>query len=258
MWATVLMLALWMATDPVRLIIATFLVSRPRPLQSLFAYWLGGVVGGVASSVGVLIALRDVATPILHDITSFVAACTGGYVRVALGVLALLFAARIAARMLKRQPVGVPVSVAATSTVALQPRPSRIVQLRTALRQYTPPVLSRLTASVWHALETGSPRVAFVVGMATALPPIEYQAALTTILASGAAIGAQLGASIMFLVVVLAAVEIVLISYVAAPHKTQAFILQLQNWMRAVGRKLLPVSSAVAGVFLVYSGMGAI
>jgi Sap, sulfolipid-1-addressing protein len=258
MWAIVLMLALWMAIDPVRLVVATFLISRPRPIKSLFAYWLGGMVGGVASSVGVLIALRDIATPILHDITSFVAACTGGYVRVALGVLALLFAVRIGARMLRREPVGVAMDVAATSAVALQPRLSRIVHLRTALQQHTPEALIRLTTSVWHALEEGSPRVAFVAGLATALPPIEYQAALTTILASGAAIGAQLGASIMFLVLVLAAVEIVLISYVAAPEKTQVFILQLQNWMRAVGGKHIPVSSAVVGVYLVFSGMGAI
>jgi hypothetical protein len=62
----------------------------------------------------------------------------------------------------------------------------------------------------------------------------------------------------MFLMVVLAAVEIVLVSYVAAPDKTQAFILRLKNWMRVVGRKLLPVSTAIAGVFLVYSGMGAV
>jgi hypothetical protein len=258
MWATVFVLALWMATDPVRLIIATFLVSRPRPLQSLFAYWAGGVVGGVASSVGVLIALRDVATPILHDITSFVAACTGGYVRVALGVIALLFALRVGAGMLRQQPAGVAMDAASPSAVALEPRPSRLLQFRTTLQQHTPEALTRLTARIWHALEDGSPRVAFVAGLATALPPIEYQAALTTILASGAAIGAQLGASIMFLVVVLAAVEIVLVSYVVAPEKTQAFILKMQNWMRAVGGKLLPVSSAVAGVFLVFSGMGAI
>lgn len=258
MWATVFMLALWMATDPVRLFIATFLVSRPRPLQSLFSYWVGGMVGGVASSVGVLIALRDVATPILHDITSFVAACTGGYVRITLGVVALLFALRIGAGMLRPQPVGMAMDTATTSAVALEPRPSRIVQLRATLQRYTPEALTRLTALVWHALEGGSPRVAFVAGMATALPPVEYQAALTTILASGAGIAAQLGASIMFLVVVLAAVEIVLVSYVAAPDKTQAFILKLKNWMRVVGRKLLPVSTAMIGVFLMYSGMGAI
>jgi hypothetical protein len=100
--------------------------------------------------------------------------------------------------------------------------------------------------------------VVFVARLATAWPPVECQPALTTIFASGAAIGAQLCASIMFLVVVLAAVEIVLISYLVAPEKAQAFILQLQNRMRAVTGKLLPVSSAATGVFLVFGGMGAI
>jgi hypothetical protein len=256
MWVTVLFLALWMATDPVRLVIATYLISRPQPLQSLFAYWLGGIVGGVASSVGVLIALRDIATPILHDMTSFVAACTGGYVRIALGVLALVFAAWIGARMLR--PVGQAIDVAATSALAPQPHPSHIEQLRTALQPYIPDIFIRLTASVWRAFEAGSPRVVFVAGLATALPLIEYQAALTTILASRAAIAVQLGASIMFLVVVLAAVEIVLISYVAAPEKTKTVMVHLQNWMRAARGKIVPVSSAAAGVFLLCSGISAI
>jgi Sap-like sulfolipid-1-addressing protein len=253
MWAAVLMLALWLATDPLRLLIAIFLISRPRPIQSLFAYWLGGMVGGLISSIVVLIALRDVATPILHDITSFISAYTSGYVRVALGVLALLFAAWIGARMLRREPVG----FLASSTVA-PPRPSRILHLRTTLQQYAPEALSRRAASVWRGLEDGAPRVAFVVGLATALPPIEYQAVLTTILASEASVGEQLGASVMFLVIVLATVEIMLISYVMAPEKTRALILELQNQMRALRGKLLPVSSAVAGVFLVFSGMGSI
>ena len=48
MWGTVLALALWIATDPTRLVIVVVLMSRPRTRHNLLAYWLGGVVAGIA------------------------------------------------------------------------------------------------------------------------------------------------------------------------------------------------------------------
>jgi hypothetical protein len=47
MWVTVLVLGLMAATDPVRIGIAALLISRPRPLRNLLAFWLGGMATGI-------------------------------------------------------------------------------------------------------------------------------------------------------------------------------------------------------------------
>ncbi len=259
MWATVLALALWMAVnDPVRLVIATFLVTRERPLPNLIAYWVGGAGGGIVSSIAVIFFLRDIAAPIMHTVTSTVSDLTGGYVRITLGIVALLFAAKIAAQMLRRQPVSVAMDAVSPSAVALQPRTPVLEQLRGVLQRLTPATISRLTARIWHALGSGSPRVSFVAGIMTALPPIEHQAALTTIMASDEGLGAQLGASIMFVLVVMATLEVVLVSYLLSPTKTQDFILRLQGWLRTIGKRFLPLTVGAMGVMMVFSGMGGI
>lgn len=259
MWATVLVLAIWMATnDPVRLVIATFLVTRERPLPNLIAYWVGGAGGGIVASIAVIVFLRDYAMPIMHSVTATVADLTGGYVRIGLGIVALLFAAKIGANMLRRQPVGVPMDAVTPSAVAIAPRPPVMEQVRALARRLTPPVIARTSARVWHALGSGSPKVSFVAGIMTALPPIEHQAALTTIMASHESLGAQLGASIMFVLVVMATLEIVLVSYLVSPTKTEHGIARLQTFTRTFGSKLLPLMAAGTGVMLIFTGMGGI
>lgn len=259
MWATVFLLALWMATnDPVRMIIATFLVTRERPLPNLVAYWVGGAGAGIVVSIAVIFFLRDLAAPIMYSVTSTVQDLTGGYVRIALGVIALMFAAKIAAQMLRRQPVGVPMDAVSPSAVAVQSRSPLLEQVRMVLERLTPPAISRLSARIWQALGSGSPRVSFVAGIMTALPPIEHQAALTTILASHEGLGAQLGAAIMFVLVVMATLEVVLVSYVLSPMRTKNGIARLQNFTRTFGKKLFPLMAASTGVILIFSGMGGI
>ncbi len=44
---TVLVLALAMATDPMRLGVTLLLISRPRPVLNLLVYWLGVMFVGV-------------------------------------------------------------------------------------------------------------------------------------------------------------------------------------------------------------------
>ncbi|WP_186274630.1 GAP family protein [Mycobacterium kubicae] len=248
-----------MATnDPVRLVIATFLVTRERPLPNLIAYWIGGAGAGIVVSVAVIFFLRDIAAPMMYSVTSTVGDLTGGYVRVALGVIALLFAVKIAAQMFRRQLVGVPMDAVNPSAVTLQPRTSVVEQLRIALQRLTPPAITRLSARIWHALGAGSPRVSFVAGIMTALPPIEHQAALTTILASHEGLAAQLTAAIMFVLVVMATLEVVLVSYLVSPVKTKNGIARLQNLTRTFGRKLFPLMAGSTGVVLIFSGMGGI
>ena len=73
--------------------------------------------------------------------------------------------------------------------------------------------------------------------------PPQVTIALTIIAASGAAIGAQLSAAIVFVVVMLAIVEIILVGCLVAPVKTQEVLRPLHDWVQARRRQVL------AGVF---------
>jgi uncharacterized protein involved in cysteine biosynthesis len=68
----------------------------------------------------------------------------------------------------------------------------------------------------------------------------------------------QISAAMMFTVVVLAAVEIPLISYLVIPERTHAVMLYTHDWMRAHRRQLLPAIAAVTGVFLLTTGIGSV
>jgi hypothetical protein len=234
MWGTVFLLALMMAPDPLRLGTALLLISGRRPLLNLLAFWLGGMLSGLAG-LGELTLLRNSLPAIAHNATSMAASYMDAHTRIVIGVLALLIAALTTVRFRVRVPIG------GGATSARVPR--------------IPTPFSRLSALSRHALEGGYPWAVFVVGLTSAIPPVEYLVALTVILASGAAMGAQLSAALMYTVVVLALIEVPLVSYLVAPAKTQAVVLQLQNWVRARRRQIFVVIATVAGVWLVTAGI---
>lgn len=238
MWGFVLWMALVTAPDPVRMGIAILLVSRPRPLLNLFAFWLGGMTTGVVAGLTALLVLRDALPGLVHDMTATMARFTGGHVQIVVGVLAL----SVAAIGALRRPARVPVP--AGGPVAPSPQSS------------TPTGFSQLVSRARDTLGGGNPWVAFVVGLGQATPPVQYLAALTAILASGAAFGTQLGAAVTFTAVTLVLVEIPLVSYLVAPARTEAITLQAHRWMRRHSRRILVVSAGVLGVVMLAQGTG--
>jgi hypothetical protein len=242
MWGTVLLVAMMAATDPVRFGIAVLLISRPRPMVNLLAFWLGGMAMGIAVALGALVLLRDFALMVMQTVSSAAASSTARYLQVAFGVLALLTAALIAVGFSVRQRAQIPMPCGGPSALVLQ--------------SSTPTAFSRLSARARSALEGGNPWVAFVVGIGSVTPAAEYLMALIAIAASRAAIGTQVSAAVVFTIVVLAVVELPLVIYVATPAKTQAVMLQLHNWVRTRRRRIFAVSLAVMGVMLMATGVG--
>lgn len=238
MWRTVFMLALLTSTDPVRLGITALLVARPRPLLNLLAFWLGGMASGVAAGVAVLLTMRESLPRVIHRATSTVAGVVHGPTQIAVGLLVLLLAVRVAVKLQPRRvavPMGAP--------LALAPQPTN------------PKIFSRLSAVVRQALEGGNPWVAFAAGLGNATPPAEYLIALAAILASGAQAGSQFGAVLMFVVVVLAVVEIPLVSFLATPTRTQAIMEQVHSFLGARRRLISAGTIGVGGLMLVVGGM---
>jgi hypothetical protein len=115
--------------------------------------------------------------------------------------------------------------------------------------------IGRLIARVHNAWENGSSWVAFLMGLGPL--PIEILVYVMAILApSGAALGTQIGASILFIVVMLAVIEIALVSYLIMPTKTQSVLQVLHDWLRARRAQVVVAMFAVGGLALVASGLG--
>lgn len=247
MWATVLVLALWVATDPTRLVVVVALMSRARPKHNLIAYWLGGFAAGIAPGIGVfglMLVMRNSVPMVMEHMKSAVSRFTGGYFQIAIGVCALLIAALLSARFRAHQHVGVPTYGGFSEDPDRQPM--------------TPNPIARTRARAGRALQVGNPWLAFAIGLVSTMPPIDYLVVLIVIASSGTAFGTQLTAVVMFTLVVLALVEIPLVSYLVMPAKTRAAVLQLQRLAQAHRRRILVAVPAVAGFVLIAAGLGSI
>nr|MDT0526152.1 GAP family protein [Streptomyces sp. DSM 41633] len=62
MWGSLAVLALLTTINPVRLGIIILVLSRPRPMQNLLAYWTGAVRVGLATLVIPLFVLHSTPT----------------------------------------------------------------------------------------------------------------------------------------------------------------------------------------------------
>ncbi len=109
-----------------------------------------------------------------------------------------------------------------------------------------------------NAWENGSPWIAFVIGLQAGPPNSTYLFVLTTIATAGATIGAQVSATIVLVVVMHAVVEIILVSYLATPTKTQAVLRRLHDRLQPYRRQVLVAIFAIVGIMLVAKGMGTI
>ena len=242
MWGTVLIVALVAACDPVRLSIALLLISRPRPMLNLLGYWLGGMVAGITAAVGLLLVLRAVAPVLTQHAAAAAESPVVRHIQIGGGITALAIAAVIAVGLAARQRNRVEVAVGAGSSTMGQPN--------------TVTALSRLSNLGRNTLDDRFFWVAFVAGVVSAIPPVEYLVVIAVILSSGAAAGTQVSAALIFTVVSLAVIEIPLVSCLATPVKTHAMMLRLHDWTAARRRVILAIGVAMVGTFLVFTGIG--
>lgn len=269
MGGSVLAVTLLSALNPVRLALTVLVVSRPRPLQNLVAFWAGCVTGSIPS---VMIPLTLVhVTSMADSVEDAVAAGpTSEYLTTVLGVLALTVAAVmiLRSRMLQRQAATQAAGTGgrhrqggtgATMVVDRDPPLSMIERLLGQKQQYLEggSVFPRLLRSLTRAWENGALWVTFVIGLAFAGPqPDVSLLVVALIVASGAAIGAQIASSVVFVLGTMGFIEMVLLGYLITPAGTQAAVRVLHDWVSAHRRKIVISMLAVVGVVLVAQGMG--
>jgi len=179
---------------------------------------LAFLCGGFVMGTSVGVAVLFVLRPVLSSTTHF----TLPNVQIAIGALALFVAAVLAATIKSRR------ANAGSERLAAAAR--------------------RLTngRSLW---------VAGVAGLGIALPSVDYLAVLAVIMASGAAAATQIGALLTFNVVAFALVEVPLLAYVAAPDRTRALMIALNDWIRARRRLEVAALLAAVGCFLLVVGV---
>jgi len=178
-----------------------------------------------------------------------------------------LVAALLAVRFLARQRALTPARDANTSTLVADsdaPYPIERPLIRgnddqdAAVEGGSGTAIRRLFGRAHDAWESESLWIALAIGLWAAPNPTLVVFGLATIPTSGAAIGTQIGAAIVFVIETLAIVEIVLLSNLFAPTKTEALLRRLHDWVRSYRRQIPVVMLTFVGLVLVAHGMGII
>jgi hypothetical protein len=237
----VFVLALLAAIDPVRLGIAALLISRPRPMRNLLAYWLGAMATGITALVGLLILLDHVAPALMPTVSTALVSHTARRIQTGIGLFLIPVAALIGLGFSLRR-AQVPIAVGDPAIGMLPPREPRLP--------------ARLYGRALAILEDGSEWVAFGFGLVNGPPAEAYPVLLAVIAASGSSVGTRVSASFVFMVGLLTVIEIPLISCLASPMRTQLVMTHLHGWCQTRRRHIFATLLGFTGIMLVASGVG--
>lgn len=259
MWHQVLVLALLVAVEPALPAITLLVISRPRPVQNLLAFWLGSLTMNLPAFLLPLSALHLI--PSFADFARTVAApdpeTSLNPVQVSSAVLALSLAALLAVRrgVRQRQAIGaggdasVDPNMADGNWASQHGGPGNIfarAKFAMAAR------IERLR----RAWEGGSLWVSVLMGMGYfALPPLTLLVG-TIVVASGASVASQIAAIMVFIIVMLAVVELALLGYLASPQRTEAVLKPVHEWSAAHRQSILITLLLVIGIWQLVRGLG--
>ncbi|SPM36896.1 integral membrane protein [Mycobacterium rhizamassiliense] len=257
-WGSVLGLALLAGLNPMRLGLALLMISRPRPGPNLLAYWAGGLTVCVPELLVPVSVLHF--TPMFdfarHDKPTQTTHSTLAHIQIGIGAIGLTIAAVIAVRFLTRQREREPAGAATSTTTLDSALPmQRLLGRARAAPTEDESTMRRLARRARDAWDNGSLWVAWVIGLAS-VPVDGVLFMVAIIVASGASMATQLTAAVAFIVVMYAAVEVILIGFLATPARTQALLRLLHDWVRTYRRQILMVMFTVVGVSQLAQGMG--
>jgi hypothetical protein len=286
MWSSLLGLSLLIALNPLLLGIILLIISRPRPVQNLLAYWVGTLLVNLPLFLTPL-TLLHVAPGFESFARGFAAATAGTGSGINLSALipggaVLLIVAVVAVRGRSRRTPAESTVSAGSQRSAQSGRADAAGDASTSVSDTSTLVLdasaknrksgslgrvreaiSRIATSIRHvfgrlsaAWEHGSLWVSLIFGMFY-LPSLTLVLLVDiSIVTSGAGIGEQIGAALVFVFGFLAVLELTLLSYAVAPGKTEVVLRPLHAWARAHNRQIMLTFFALVGVWQVARGFG--
>ena len=259
MWGSVLVFGVISSIEAQRIGIAAILVGFPRPMRNLFAFWVGLMISGSAIALVGALLLRDYLAPILGFLARCGSMVSTPPVKIGFGVLALCIAAMLVSRSSVRQTAAVPVPtpVPVLAAHVLESPPADFESVAKAPSSFAARALAFATGRCsWsELLDKGSTKLAFVAGLSTSAPPLEFWGAVLAILASRATVGAQVAAFLVFMLASYAVAEIPLVCHLVWPVKTRAVVMQLQGWLRAHTRAIFASLFGAFGLLTVIGGL---
>ncbi|CDO29525.1 GAP family protein [Mycolicibacterium porcinum] len=264
MWGDILGMALLVSLNPVLLGFILLVISRPRPVQNLIAFWAGSLIVNVPVFVITTLVLASVPSfsSVAHDLVTPEPGSTVKPFQFVSGLVCLAIAGLLAVRMKMRKRVeqGAPVGAGGDSPVLVMepdaPAPP-VGRIRGALSALGGGA-RRFMDRAHDAWEGGALWVALVFGLCYIAPPPLVLMVATMVVGSGAPIGVQVLISIAFVFGMLAVFELALLSYAAAPARTQAVLQPLHEWTKDHRQLVLLVLFAVVGLWQVVTGAGLI
>ena len=241
MWGTVVLMAAVTAVDPKRLGVVAVILSRPKTMRLLLAYFIGGfgvsLIGGAVS----LFVLEGVGIGAKNSVSPGI--------EIAVGALALLAAVLIGSGLAERLRD----RVQSRNPKAAELDKPPVTDGRSGIEQA--PGFAKLPVRTQNALRSESPWVAWVRGVAGGMPTAYYLAAIAAILSSGASAGTAVGALVLFNVVAFASAEIPMVSFLIAPETTRTSLDDLYDWMHTHRRLSVAVLAGVVGIYLLAVGI---
>lgn len=262
MWGPLMVGALFTALNPVRLAVVALVISRPRPLANLFAYWVGALVLGIPFMLVPLFVLHS--APAIESFTQGLgSSSTIKHVQVGIGVVALSLAALMLARSRSRQLATVSESSsepAAVTVAAAPPVPfSRLLTRDPEPTSANGSPFRRLLRRARRSWDDGSLWVAGLLGGLTGGPSLDgIVMGTAVIVTSGASTATQVSAAIVFVLAMLVLVEIVLMCAAVVPEKTGEALQVVHDWVEAHRRRIVVALYLAIGIALIAHGFGVI
>ena len=220
---TVALLSLTAALNPTLVAVSTAMLLLPAPARLMLGYLCGALLTSITLGIVIVFSLHgsSAVKTTQHRISPAV--------DVALGVITLLLARALAGARFDRLAKG---------------RAER----RAANADKRPPRWRR-------ELAKGSPRVTFVIGALLTLPGASYLAGLDAIHKLRYSDAASILLVIGFNIVMLALLEIPLLSFVVAPEWTPGAIERAKVWVSGRARRLAIRGLSVIGALLLLKGV---
>jgi hypothetical protein len=266
MWSDVVGLGLFTSLNPMLLGFILLVISRPRPVPNLLVFWLGCLIVNVPMMFVPLAALHLVPSfaALASDLTTADPGSSIHPFQLGTGVFAVTVAVLLSLKLWAKRRAPEPVTAAGARGTA-DPAPVLVLDPEPE----TPPpgwfkrtigrieaVVQPLLRRIRDAWENGALWVSLLFGLGYALPPPMALLVDTIVVGSGASIGTQIAAVTVFIFTMLAVFEIVLLSYVIAPVKTQAVLEPVHEWSSHHRQLILIVLFAAVGLWQIVTGLG--
>jgi hypothetical protein len=216
-------LSLTAALNPTLVAVSTLMMLLPHPSRLMLGYLFGALMTSITLGLVIVFSLKS------SGVVSTTKHTLGPAATLALGVIAL--------------------------TIAFVLGTGRDHSVRERRRERKASKPDKGPPRWQRAIGKGSARVTFAVGALLTLPGASYLAGLATIDKLHYSTAATVLTVLLFNLIMLALLEVPLISFLIAPEWTPAAIERAKAWIGRHGRRFLTRFTLVIGTLLVIKGV---